>query len=67
MMAAAQYGHEAVVVALHGLGADVNAADNVSLGMLDSGGEISCLCVRLFVHLRVCAWCCFGQRERLLS
>jgi hypothetical protein len=72
-MLAAENGHETVVVALHGLGADVNAKNNVSLGMLDSGVESSCLCVRLFVHLRFCAWRCFGQklqraqRERLLS
>ena len=31
MMASALFGHEAVVVALQGFGADVNAKDNVSL------------------------------------
>ena len=44
MMAATEYGDEAVVVTLHGLGADVNAADNVSRSVLDRGSK-SCFCV----------------------
>ena len=52
MMVAALNGHEAVVVALHGFGADVNAVDNVSRTLLDRGRE-SCFCVCMFVRVHV--------------
>ena len=48
MMLAAQNGHEAVVVALHGLGADVNAKNNVSRVIA------LCLCVFFNRCLLVC-------------
>ncbi len=44
MMMAAKNGHEAVVVTLHGLGADVNAKDNVSR-MIDKTGRELLVCL----------------------